>query len=273
MTSRLSALGCVALAATIAASAATPATRNDGPPISIAAIGDSISIGACTDSTCGNRFDNSWSTGTNPVVDSHFLRLRAIWKSAPQRVHAFNVASATSGTMADLETQARQAVAHKAQYVTIELGENDLCGGTSLAAFRSSFERGLTVLSKLPPTRIPTKILVLSIENLTEHWRVLRADPTAAKALKGYGGLDCSLGYAATPKQLSQVRSRTLALNRILAEVCSEHPLCLYDGGTYFHLPLKARYFSPADYQHLSLAGQRALAAAEWKVALKILYY
>jgi len=60
---------------------------------------------------------------------------------------------------------------------------------------------------------------------------VLRADPTAAKALKGYGGLDCSLGYAATPKQLSQVRSRTLALNRILAEVCSEHPLCLYDGG------------------------------------------
>jgi len=56
MNPRLLALGCVALAATIAASPATPATRNDGPPISIAAIGDSISTGACTDSTCGNRF-------------------------------------------------------------------------------------------------------------------------------------------------------------------------------------------------------------------------
>jgi hypothetical protein len=55
--------------------------------------------------------------------------------------------------------------------------------------------------------------------------------------------------------------------------VCSKHPLCLYDAGTYYRLPLKAGYFSPADYQHLSLAGQRALAAAEWKVALKILDY
>jgi len=55
--------------------------------------------------------------------------------------------------------------------------------------------------------------------------------------------------------------------------VCSTVPYCLYDGGTYYHLPLHGAYFSPADYQHLSLAGQRALAAAEWKIALKILYH
>jgi lysophospholipase L1-like esterase len=266
-------LALVALISVVAVSAAAPATSNDGPPGSIAAIGDSITTGACTGSTCADRPDNSWSTGTNPAVDSHFLHLRAIFKSNPNSVHAYNFATSALVTMADLEAQARQAVARKAQYVTIELGENDLCGGTPLATFRSGLERGLAVLSKLPPTRIPTKILLLSIENLAEHWRVLHADPAALKAFKAGQGIDCGLGDRVTRAQLAHVRARTLALNRILAEVCGKHPLCLYDAGTYYRLPLKARYFSPADYQHLSLAGQRALAAAEWKVALKILYY
>jgi hypothetical protein len=43
-------------------------------------------------------------------------------------------------------------------------------------------------------------------------------------------------------------------------------PLCLYDNGTYYRLALKPSDFSPADYRHLSRAGQRALAAAEWKI-------
>lgn len=274
MKDRCVALACIAVIAAVATSAATPATRNDGPPTSIAALGDSITTGACTDSTCGNRFDNSWSTGTNPAVDSDFLRLRAIFKNRhPNLVRAYNFATSAFVTMADLETQARQAVAHKAEYVTIEIGENDLCGGTPLATFRSGLERGLAVLSKLPPTRIPRKILLLSIENLAGHWRVLQSDPTALKAFRAGRGLDCGLGATVTAAQLSQVEARTRALNRILAQVCSEHPLCLYDAGTYFRLPLRAGYFSPADYQHLSLAGQRALAAAEWKVGLKILFY
>jgi hypothetical protein len=72
--------------------------------------------------------------------------------------------------------------------------------------------------------------------------------------------------------RLAAVEARARALNAVEAEVCSTVPYCLYDGGTYYRLPLHARYFSPADYQHLSLAGERALAAAEWKVALKFVY-
>ena len=262
-------LGCVALIASVAVSAAAPATRSSGPPDSIAAIGDSITTGACTDSTCSDRPDNSWATGTNPAVDSHLVRLRALFKKTAQDpVRSYNFANSGFVTMADLETQARQAVTQKAQYVTIELGENDLCLYTPPGKFRAELERGLTVLTKGLPD---TKILLLSIENLGEHWRVLRADPTAAKAFKAGKGIDCGLGYTVTQTQLSQVKSRTIALNRILADVCSRHPLCLYDAGTYFRLPLKARYFSPADYQHLTIAGHHALAAAEWKVALKIL--
>src|SRR6266852_3241164 len=68
------------LVSLVAVSTASPAPTNGGPPMSIAAIGDSITTGACTDPTCADLPQNSWSTGTNPAVRSHFLRLRAIWK-------------------------------------------------------------------------------------------------------------------------------------------------------------------------------------------------
>jgi lysophospholipase L1-like esterase len=237
--------------------------------MSIAAIGDSITTGACTDPTCADLPQNSWSTGTNPAVRSHFLRLRAIWKG---RVHVqeVNLASSGSATMADLASQAREAIHDRAAYVTIELGENDLCSGTKPAVFRTELERGLNVLSS--PTRFPVKVLVLSIENEAAHWRALRDDPKAAKALKAGATLDCGLGYTATRSLLAKVETRARLLNSILAKVCSDHRYCLYDAGTYFRLPLKASDYSPADYQHLSIEGQRALAAAEWKVALKFLY-
>src|SRR5262249_53178410 len=129
--------------------------------------------------------------------------------------------------------------------------------------------RGLDVLAQ---SKIPPKILLLSIENIVSHWRALQADPTAHKAFKRGDSLDCAMGNDVPRAWIAQIEARARALNSVEAQVCSTVPYCLYDGGTYFRLPLQARYFSPADYQHLSLVGQRALAAAEWKVALRIIY-
>jgi hypothetical protein len=91
-------------------------------------------------------------------------------------------------------------------------------------------------------------------------------------ALNVLRAFDCALGDQVPKTWLAQIQARAQALNAVEAEVCSTVPYCLYDGGTYYRLPLRAAYFSPADYQHLSIAGQRALAAAEWKIALKVLY-
>jgi lysophospholipase L1-like esterase len=252
----------------IAVSTASSAPINSGPPTSIAAIGDSITTGACTDPTCADRPQNSWSTGSNPAVRSQFLRLRAIHRGAVE-IKRFNLASSGGATMADLASQATEAVRDRAAYATVELGENDLCSNTKPAVFRTGLERGLNVLSR---GRTPVKVLLLSIENEAAHWRALRHDPKAATALRAGATLDCGLGYTATKSLLSKVETRARLLNGVLAAVCSEHPDCLYDGGTYFRLPFKASDYSSADYQHLSIEGQRALAAAEWKVALKIIY-
>lgn len=263
-----STLVAVVLTALVAVAGAQPATSNGGPPTSIAALGDSITTAACADGTdCSDALNDSWATGTNPAVDSHLRRLRAIWKNRP--VRASNFAADTYITMADLAAQAHQARHEGAAYVTIEIGENDLCGKTPIATFRSELRRGLDVLSAGTPT---PKILLLSIENIAAHWRVLHSDPAGRNAFASGYTLDCVLGAKVSHTWLTQIEARTRALNAVEAEVCSTVPYCLYDGGTYFRLPLRARYFSPADYQHLSLAGQRALAAAEWKIAQKILY-
>jgi lysophospholipase L1-like esterase len=255
------------LIALVAVSGASPATQNGGPPTSIAALGDSITNAACASGTsCTDARADSWATGTSPAVDSQLLRLRAIFRNGTP-VRAFNFASDSFVTMADLVAQARQAVRVRAAYVTIEIGENDLCAYTPVAKFRAELRRGLAALADGR-----RKILLLSIENLAAHWRVLDANPAARKAFKAGGGIDCGLGDSASGAYLAQIEARARALNAVEAEACSAVPYCLYDGGAYFRLPLRARYFSAADYQHLSVAGQRALAAAEWKVALRFLY-
>jgi lysophospholipase L1-like esterase len=260
------------LTAFVVASPASPATRNDGPPRSIAALGDSITTAACANGvSCSDALSDSWSTGTNLAVQSHLLRLRAIWKGRLP-VRAVNLAADDDVTMADLAAQARQALNFRADYVTIEIGENDLCGSTSIATFRAQLKHGLDVLSSNDTRGPATKILLLSIEDIVAHWRVLHGNPVARKAFKTGYSLDCALGDQVPKTWLAQIQARAQALNAVEADVCSTVPYCLYDGGTYYRLPLRAAYFSPADYQHLSLGGQRALAAAEWKIALKILY-
>jgi lysophospholipase L1-like esterase len=238
---RLYLVACLTAAALIVVSGASSAMQNSGPPMSIAAIGDSITNAACADGTdCSDVLAESWSTGTSAAVDSHLLRLRAIWKNRTP-VRAFNFASDSFVTMADLVSQARRATHVNAAYVTIEIGENDLCANTPVATFRTELARGLAVLGG-------RKVLLLSIENLAAHWRVLHRDPVARKAFKAGGGIDCGLGDAVTNAYLAQIAARARALNDVEAEVCSTVPYCLYDGGTYFRLPLRPGYFSPADY-------------------------
>ena len=260
----LVALAAVALVAVAMPLSATSSAMN-GFPTTIAAIGDSITAAACTDPTCADRPANSWATGTNIAVQSQLLRIREVVDHRHE-VAAENLATSANVTMADFPSQAAAAVAARATFVTVELGENDLCEGTPLKRFDREVRAGLQVLTRGEPG---VKILLLSIENLVEHWQVLQNAPASAAAFKAGAEIDCGLGYAATPTRLAQIRKRTDALNRILANECGRSSGCRYDGGIYFRLPVTARDFSTADYQHLSITGQHALSAAEWRAVTR----
>src|SRR5262245_171295 len=83
-------------------------------PSSMDALGGSVSLGFNTG--CPDPWldcpENSWATGTNPQVDSVYLRLVAL---NPQlRGNTFNDA-ASGTTMADLDAQAHRAVQRRAE--------------------------------------------------------------------------------------------------------------------------------------------------------------
>lgn len=246
-----------AVFATVAVSAVPAAIATPPPPDSFVAVGGGASAAA-----------DSWSTSSNPAVRSLYLRYRKEfhrWYSSP--VHAYSLAT-PDFSIADLAEQARLAEARApGSHATVEVGVQDLCAGVPLEQFRAQLDRGLRVLSKPHPDsgHYNGGILLVSIEDLTQKWRALRADPAAAQALKAGRHLACGLGYDVAPARLAQIRARTIALNQILERVCFQNVRCLYDKGTRFHMPLKASYFSPPDYRRLSPAGQRAVAAAEWK--------
>jgi lysophospholipase L1-like esterase len=146
----------LALAGTFAstatpASAAGPAAEAAPPPLpdSMAAIGDSITQAVDVCCFFGNWPGHSWSTGNAPLdgIASHYERIRA--RNPAIRGHRWNNA-ASGAQMADAPGQARTTVGQGAQYVTILMGANDLCGWdgtlTPTATFRAQFAETLDIL-------------------------------------------------------------------------------------------------------------------------------
>jgi len=227
-------------------------------PNSMAAIGDSWTTAYCTDADCTVKPRDSWSTGWNPAIDSHYLRILA----KNRKIHGRNYniadeAGIVAAGIGDLTLMAGNAIAKKVDYVTIALGENDACS-SSPAGFRAEFKAGMDKLTKGLPH---AKIFVASIDDLTRQWQALHAD----RKIRPYVNLDCGLGPTTTKKQLHALRIQIAALNTQLSSVCAHYARCRYDGGAVFRIPWKEQDFSPLDYGHLSIAGQRTLAAATWK--------
>src|SRR5512138_1904146 len=145
-------------------------------PNSITALGDSITT-AYDSTVLGNNFVNSWSTGTNPLVNSMYLRIFAL--NLNIQGHATNLA--VSGTkMVDLKGQASQ-VGRRVEYVTILMGANDVCTSsvatmTAVSTFRSQFSAAMQALNKRAPK---AKVYVLSIPDIYNLWYILKDNGSA----------------------------------------------------------------------------------------------
>lgn len=320
---RQAALAGVALAAglvlaTSPVTTAAAAADTTASPRSMAALGDSISqafnthadpatvpsppdITRCPDGQGGSTgfpFDcppNSWSTGTNPAVNSIYQRLLA---SDPALAgHATN--DAVSGiTVSDLNRQAQLATAQGAAFVTVDIGVNDACtptvaAETPLSTFRSQFAAGLEALAASPAH--PT-IQVISIPNILREWQLFHADANAqfrwnlAQICQSMFTNPTSTQPADVARRLA-VEARIVAYNIIEADVCAHTPQCSSDRGAVFawpfttdqistvtntgritNVPALANFpvFGPGipnstgDYFHPSVTGQAAIAAIAW---------
>ena len=247
-----------------AAVAAAPA-----PPLpdSIAAIGDSITQAVDVCCFYGNWPGHSWSTGHVPFdgIASHYERIRA--QNPAIRGHRWN--NAVSGAqMADAPGQARSTVGQGAEYVTILMGANDLCGWdgtlTPTATFRAQFTKTLDILrTGLPASRV----FVASIPNLYQLWSILRTNPVAQTVWQAAGICPSMLNFLNSPADRQAVIDREAELNQVLEDVCATWSNCRFDNYLTFNYDFTRSMVSKLDYFHPSLSGQATLAALTWRAS------
>ncbi|MGN9840253.1 GDSL-type esterase/lipase family protein [Nonomuraea sp. H19] len=234
-------------------------------PEIMAALGDSITTGF---NACGwyvSCVSRSWSAGDHQEVTSHYLRLQRL--SGTLHKHNLNFA-APGSTSADLLGQVRQAVAAKADYVTILVGAQDACTRTEQAmtpvqTYRRRMDAALAELRAGMPR---ARVLIASIPDLRRLWQVGKGNPLA-RTFWTLGRI-CPTMLAdpistkrADTERRARVRARVMAYNRAAAEACAAYgPACHTDGGAVFAYPFTLDHVSKWDYFHPSAAGQRVLA-------------
>lgn len=274
---RVLALGAALILATLGAASAASASVTAPPsavvapvpplPDSIAAIGDSITQAVDVCCFYGRWPGHSWSTGNVPLdgIASHYERIRA--QNPGIRGHRWN--NAVSGAqMADAPGQARSTVRQGAEYVTILMGANDLCGWdgtlTPTATFRAQFTETLDILRAGLPA---SHVFVASIPNLYQLWSILRTDPVAQVVWQAAGICPSMLNFFNSPADRQAVVDRQRELNSVLRDVCATWSNCRFDNYLTYNYDFTRSMVSKLDYFHPSLSGQGTLAALTWNAS------
>jgi len=238
-------------------------------PATMAAVGDSITQAASTGGTLGTDApQNSWSTGTNSTVNSHYLRLLALGAPINQQNHNLSVSGAK---VAGLNAQMQNVVGLRPDYLTVLIGGNDLCTSTvaemtSVTDFRAQLLAAMTTLTAGSPN---TNVYVVSIPDAYQLWNLFEGD-FWARFIWSVGSICQSLLANPTSTQQAdvqrrqQVRQRNIDYNTQLAEVCAifaSH--CRFDNNVVFNTQFVKSDVS-GDYFHPSVAGQAKLASVSW---------
>ena len=234
-------------------------------PRSMAALGDSMTRAANVCCWYGDHPAQSWSTGYAGFdgINSHYERLLSLRQSIAGR----NYNDAKSGArMADLPRQAQLAVQQGAEYVTIEMGANDVCTSsstnmTSTGSFEADYRSALNILQQgLPRARV----FVASIPNIYLLWELMHTNPVAPYVWDVANICQSMLYQGNSDTDRARVLAHEQVLNGILAGVCSEFSNCKGDGGAVFDYQFSASDVSVLDYFHPSIRGQANLANVTW---------
>jgi lysophospholipase L1-like esterase len=239
------------------------------PPNSMTALGDSITQAATTCDAEWSCPENSWVSGTNSSVNSHYQR---ILKHNP-KIRGNNYNDSVSGSVAsDMPGQASRAVSRGVDYVTLEIGGNDACTSspdtmTSVASYRASID---TTLDRLNAGLPNANILVASIPNVYRLWQVGHSYPLSVWYWDTAGICQSMMANATSTSATDEARRQTVLqrvkdYNTQLAQSCAAHTNCRFDSNAVFNWQFAYSDLS-WDTFHPSIAGQGKLAAATYSV-------
>ena len=262
--------GCLAVLIGLMMPVAEAAAANPPLPSSIAAIGDSITQAYDDCCSYGAHPQDSWSTGDGFPANGVYSQYQRILAMNPAILDKAYNDSVSGAKVADTISQAQAAVAQGAQYVTIEIGANDVCTGsissmTTTAQFTAAFESTMSTLeSGLEPD---AHIFVASIPNIYELWSVLHGNSDAQAVWSLANICQSMLSTSNTEAQRQQVLTQEEADNAALSQVCGQYANCRWDGYATFDYPFTPTDVSTLDYFHPSQTGQGVLAGITWQAS------
>lgn len=239
----------------------------DSPyPSSIVAIGHSGLTGYDSDSSVPDTdvTANSWATGTNPDVDSIYLRVLA--KNPAVKDHAANFAIDGSDVVSllDQEKQAA-AVTPTPDLVIIQSIDNDIqCDGTDPQNYGPYRQKLTTVMDALTNDLPNADIFFVS------QWGTVKEyDATVRKIDAGHitgtgpcDPIDLEAGRL-LPRREVYLQHLVDRYWRIVSAVCAQYPTCRTDHAAMQQMDLEPGDLA-ADLNHLSVAGHHKMAALAW---------
>jgi lysophospholipase L1-like esterase len=240
-----------------AVAAPTPTPARSGKPTTMAALGDSITQATGTGEISKENPKNSWSTGWE--VNSVRARLGITTANAQNL-------SANGARMGDADTQVTTgrdgaALRPTTQYVTIEMGGNDLCRDsvaamTSVSTYRTQLREALAAIKARAPQAL---VFVMSVPDIYNLWYIRGApqngtyhpEPESDQA-NGLNGARFYWGQSFFPCQSlltnpdsyaqadrdrrAAVRQRTIDYNAALRAECATWLRCRFDGNRLFDM-------------------------------------
>jgi hypothetical protein len=205
---------------------------------------------------------NSWATGTNPVVDSVYLRTLA--KNPKVKGCNFNLAQ-SSATVEQIKVQAQDAIAMKpkpALFLIQTLDADIVCPAkpSDYAGFRKAFISVLRVLATGAPK---SKIFVVSQFGSpgTQATTFTRGERQSIGATGPCDGID--LDGHIVPKKIARLDAVIHGYEAQLEAGCALFSQCRYDPGAFGSIIDKREYVSD-DLNHFSIKGHAKAAAVAW---------
>lgn len=239
-------------------------------PVGLVALGHSALTGENSDPNHphASALKNSWATGTNPKVNSIYLRMIAQWPETTDHVYNAAVGGATANT---LSAQAKSAlsVVPAPRLVIIQTVDNDLncpIEDSAIANFAASVDHALQTITKATPRgRI---FIVLygghPAEQFQSDLNAANGDPAILSQMTG----PPPCGILDKNHHIQKESARYLAeevdkFNAQLVRICAKYPTCVTDKGSEdaFKLPPDG---ANLHNDHLSVVGLAAVAAFFW---------
>jgi hypothetical protein len=238
-----------------------------GYPGSVMILGDSRGTGYDSDPKRANTDvpSNDWATGTNPAVDSVYLRLLA--RDPAIKGHNYNLAQ--DGTNVDVlvDKQAPRAVrlTPAPQLFLISTGGNDVttCPAhvADVKAYGADLAKTLSVLASGAPQ---------SHTFIVSQWgspaTAANALPTLDRQQLGAQPSSCNpfdSNGQVIPDKMAQVEAAIHSYDAEAQAVCARFSHCRSDGGAFGHVVDRLSYFSENRFE-LSIAGHARAAAVAW---------